>query len=1193
MKRMLSVMAAVLAPLGVVFAQQAVLYIGSDWCEASVELQKVWEDPDFVAEAGVPLAVVDLPETVDDTAKAKWKEQEAIRWEFQAVPGFAYFDAQGRCVLLRQHLPTVSEAQARVMFKALIKAGKKRAAKVDALLAQGTAEGAGEALSLVVPDLGTRWSHEARGMQSAWDLLKSKDPEDATGWSFALSFDPMESCYRVQDLRKKSGEEAEAFIQELEAKPQKHLSTNQKQGLMMLRAVPLKKTAEENELLKQVVAMDATTHFGLAAQGLLCQRGEGEISVPYGWFPKDVTTSGDATWTVRAGVPLVLREPGHYTLTIKRTAGAGAMQVKSLKLGTRKYGKPTTLAPGEELVIPFEMKKGDARQLTLKVAFDQPQDERGMLTLKPALPECVPTAKRKVERLKAGVRAPWATHAKEPIVAAYARKVLPTKVFRDIAQQPGGLAFLRSFFADQAWMESFFASGKPAVSWETSLRALARIAYHEPLTGKVERTWAAAAALNAGEDPTPAVQLFQAMMEVRATQKLFAGAEDQRADQLRFTMVPAQTSAADVRWLIKEHAVPPRMYGGVCWYAPYRTYNFFGDSVQGSDYYKAWDQSYLRHERSRRVGAVCGGLSYYGSAAAKAHGLPSTPGGQPAHCAYAVWLPGEERWTLAYNVNPYTWTHFDLWDGGAPYSQLELSAVACGDKNYLAAMREYWTAEVMRERRAPTPKLVDVECRAYAWNQRKLPTAFEDLELLGSWQVESFNIAQAGRVDHICLVWTGYYEVAKEMAYEVSVTSDDGALLWIDGELVAGKDGTHGMEGSSQTLTLTEGKHAFELRYFNLNGGRGLEVALKPKCTYEETIIAAYRQAAERCPTNLPLWRAYAEVLKACDEAPLEAWMTLGDAAAKGMKDHVEPALSFLLRTVVPQVRERGGVDAVTEALVRWNGIVRQGPQKTAEFCNYNALLEAQAKLVDGDPERCFKLFLAALPAQYGTNDAFGQLMKWGGARFLKDETYAKRYVAALDDLLKAKGNEGNALGKYVNNAIREASVADNLEAFHALSDLQAALQPAERAAYDFGALSDLPLLSKDGLLKISTTSNWDHPEYYRQVIDDKVAEGNFHTAGEKEPWAELRLPGMAEVSAVHLNNTFGSNAWRLVPFTVEVSEDGKAWQKVAEADKVQDTYSFTFAPVKAQYVRVQTHSPDGNRFLHLRKFAVFGKKLY
>ena len=85
-------------------AQQAVLYTGSDWCDSGVALQKIWESPEFVKQAGMPLAIVDEPEVVTEAVRAKWKEQEKIRFELENYPGLAIFDAEGRCVSLNQGL---------------------------------------------------------------------------------------------------------------------------------------------------------------------------------------------------------------------------------------------------------------------------------------------------------------------------------------------------------------------------------------------------------------------------------------------------------------------------------------------------------------------------------------------------------------------------------------------------------------------------------------------------------------------------------------------------------------------------------------------------------------------------------------------------------------------------------------------------------------------------------------------------------------------------------------------------------------------------------------------------------------------------------------------------------------------------------------------------------------------------------
>ena len=56
------------------WAQQAALYVGSDWDEASIALRAAWDKPDFAKQAGVTLTVVDQPEHVDAEVQAKWKQ---------------------------------------------------------------------------------------------------------------------------------------------------------------------------------------------------------------------------------------------------------------------------------------------------------------------------------------------------------------------------------------------------------------------------------------------------------------------------------------------------------------------------------------------------------------------------------------------------------------------------------------------------------------------------------------------------------------------------------------------------------------------------------------------------------------------------------------------------------------------------------------------------------------------------------------------------------------------------------------------------------------------------------------------------------------------------------------------------------------------------------------------------------------
>ena len=902
------------------WAQQAALYVGSDWDEASIALRAAWDKPDFAKQAGVTLTVVDQPEHVDAEVQAKWKQQQAIRIEPRAYPAFAYFAKDGTCTLMREGVRDPAE------LPALIAEGKARDKAVAAALKSGNPEAIGRALAPLVEALGLKPSKER--CKALWQALEKADPQDKTGWAFAFSFDPTETCYKVQDFaKKKDYAGGEAFIKELEAKPQGHLSNNQRQGLMLLRYVLHKDNPAQaqalDDLLRRTLAIDATTHFGIAAQGLLCLRGQGPVAIPYGWRAKDAQ-SGRRNWPVSVGVAKVVRGPGHYELTVRREKGRGAMTLHGLSVGGRRFGEPTALKPGDSATVAFEVAAATP-ELTLDVSFENPDAaERGTLALRRTLPPR-PAADPTTVSSPSGH---WAKGEDD--------FVIPREVYAEILAKQGGADFLNAFFSDNEWVLDFLTSGDPLTDWPTSLRALDTICWlcPEVYDSPILRRWAAAAALNAAADPTDVVLLLQEMLAIRREGFLWRGVDDLRCDQLRYTLIPAQCDADNARWLAPRHNVPPRQYG-------------FGDSIHGNDYYKPWEHAYLRHEASRKVGAVCGGLSYYGSAAAKTHGLPSTTGGQPAHCAYLVWAPEQKRWTICYNVSPHTGSHFaplsDVWK----YSYHELFADAFARPGLRDSYGPLWEARHLRNKLAPAPRRSKMTCDAYEWGGTKLPADPAKLKRIGTWQdLDTLNLDQAGRKERVLLVWTGYIEAPRNLQAAITVLSDDGAGLWLDGQHVAGKDGLHGLEGSTHRATLTQGRHPFELRYFNNTGGRAIEFTLAPIEQHNAEVEALYRRAANLCPQNLSVWRDWADWLRAQD-APATAWRDLGDRAAKGLRDHVEPAWDFLQGQVLPQIKAKAGKDALRDALVAWHGIIRQGPQKTAEFCDYPALLDAQAKLAD------------------------------------------------------------------------------------------------------------------------------------------------------------------------------------------------------------------------------------------------------
>ena len=1076
-------------PLGL-NAQQAVLYVGSDWCDASTAVEQIFTQAQFAKDAGIECVVVDEPELLTDAAKAQHEKQKAIRFELERYPGLAYFDAQGRCVLLEQGLAWNTS---RKRLLSLVEKGRSRAKKIEGFLADNTAESAGKAIKLTLEDLGLSRSKDARGMKAAWDRLRELDPQDASGWRNAFEFNPSETVYKVQEFANaKNFAEGEKFIASLST-PEKtqRLSVNQKQGLKLLsfvlyRNVPERKEANRT-LLREIAEMNPKTHFGWAARGMLAML-DGKV--------------------LEAAQP-------------------------------KKQAPARPAAKGERFVFPPPPKKYET-------------------------------------------------------VYHYARATIAESTLKTIIARKGGAAFLKKFFEDGRGLEDFFGSGPAKPSYDAALLCLDNLVYRFPeiLSSRNAKKWAIAAALNAGEaDEAKLGDYLGAILDIRSRKLFYRGADKLPVALMRYVVTPAQTNAEELLYMAKNHHIPPRRYYGACWFVPYRTYNFFGDSIHGSDYFKPWNGKYNIREATRIVGGVCGALSYYGSIAAKANGLPSTPGGQPQHCAYSLYLPETKTWGIGNNVWPYTGTHFNLWSW--EFAFLDLTSDTFYAKGRKNALRAFWKVETERRKVEPQPQRSAMTRLVYeSWHGRNLPEKWDAVKKLREEKnCGGFELDADGKADKVLLAWKGEYSFPKQAEVVVSLRSDDGSRFILGGKTILDNDGCHGMDLKRKTIEVPAGKQSFELQYFNFGGARGLELDLRVLYDFNPKFAAAYRRAAELSPGSYDLWEAYENYLATAQHVPAEAWKEFSVAAAQGLKNHPLPAWKLVERNALPAIEKSGGKDALLQQFISLHGIIRQDDRATAEFCNFGEILDRHAGMLGNDSVKNFTLFNAALNGQYGTKDAFGIVMRWGGAKFLKDASSASLYVSAISDLLKSKGGETD-ISRFLAGAIREAAQAENIAVFQSLCDLREAFTPAERKPVNLGNFTPLPLLSDKGLLRISTTSNWDHPEFYREVIDGKTCASNFHTDSENAPWAEIVLGGTAEIAAVYIENIHTQNNWRAVPFKVEVSEDGKAWTTVARADKSEEEWKFTFPPVKGRYVRV-TRIGDGNTFLHFRKFMVFGKKLY
>lgn len=78
-------------------------------------------------------------------------------------------------------------------------------------------------------------------------------------------------------------------------------------------------------------------------------------------------------------------------------------------------------------------------------------------------------------------------------------------------------------------------------------------------------------------------------------------------------------------------------------------------------------------------------------------------------------------------------------------------------------------------------------------------------------------------------IFSGFLKIAEDGPHTFFVESDDGARLYLDGELLVDNDGRHPMKDASKTIELKPGLHRVWLEYFNAGPPMGLNVFMKVK----------------------------------------------------------------------------------------------------------------------------------------------------------------------------------------------------------------------------------------------------------------------------------------------------------------------------------------------------------------------------
>ena len=110
----------------------------------------------------------------------------------------------------------------------------------------------------------------------------------------------------------------------------------------------------------------------------------------------------------------------------------------------------------------------------------------------------------------------------------------------------------------------------------------------------------------------------------------------------------------------------------------------------------------------------------------------------------------------------------------------------------------------------------------YAEGRADSVAAVAALPTLRTGSVASVQLAGDERPERFAVTLDGWLQVQTDALYEFSLSSDDGSVLWIDGQQVVDNDGYHGPDAKQGAAALRTGLHHLRLVMFQGGGAKTL-----------------------------------------------------------------------------------------------------------------------------------------------------------------------------------------------------------------------------------------------------------------------------------------------------------------------------------------------------------------------------------
>lgn len=92
---------------------------------------------------------------------------------------------------------------------------------------------------------------------------------------------------------------------------------------------------------------------------------------------------------------------------------------------------------------------------------------------------------------------------------------------------------------------------------------------------------------------------------------------------------------------------------------------------------------------------------------------------------------------------------------------------------------------------------------------------------------DSIAFTEGHAIDSFGYVFTGYIHMPERGLYRLTLTSDDGSVLWLGDDAAIWNDGLHGADPKDKVLAFEAGYHAFKLAYFEQAGDQTLNLSIQ------------------------------------------------------------------------------------------------------------------------------------------------------------------------------------------------------------------------------------------------------------------------------------------------------------------------------------------------------------------------------